>query len=61
LSDQGFAEKTEKPTPKKRQDARKKGEVAKSRELPAVAVLMAGIVALAASGPYMSSRMRITM
>jgi len=61
LSDQGFSEKTEKPTPKKRQDARKKGEVAKSRELPAVAVLMAGIVALAASGSYMSSRMRITM
>ena len=61
MADQGFAEKTEKPTPKKRQDTRKKGEVAKSRELPSVAVLMAGVSALAISGTYMSSRMRINM
>jgi flagellar biosynthetic protein FlhB len=61
MADQGFAEKTEKPTPKKRQDTRKKGEVAKSRELPSVAVLLAGMSALAISGTYMSSRMRIHM
>ena len=44
MADQNFEEKTEKPTPKKRQDVRKKGEVAKSRELPSVSVLMSGIL-----------------
>ena len=58
MSDQDFAEKTEKPTPKKRQDTRKKGEVAKSRELPSVAVLLAGIMSLAAGGTYMSSQLK---
>lgn len=61
MADQSFEEKTEKPTLKKRQDARKKGEVAKSRELPSVAVLMAGIVTLAACGPYINSRIQVVM
>jgi len=37
-------EKTEKATPKKRQDARRKGQVAKSQELVSVAVLLACLV-----------------
>jgi flagellar biosynthetic protein FlhB len=37
-------EKTERATPKKREEARKKGQVAKSRELASVAVLLAGLV-----------------
>lgn len=37
-------EKTEQATPKKREDARKKGQVAKSREASSVAVLLAGLV-----------------
>jgi flagellar biosynthetic protein FlhB len=37
-------EKTEKATPKKRQDARRKGQVAKSQELASVAVLLACLV-----------------
>jgi flagellar biosynthetic protein FlhB len=61
MSGQSFEEKTEKPTPKKRQDTRKKGEVAKSRELPSVAVLLSGIMALAACGPYMNTRFQIIM
>ncbi|MBW2194912.1 MAG: EscU/YscU/HrcU family type III secretion system export apparatus switch protein, partial [Deltaproteobacteria bacterium] len=36
-------EKTEKATPKKRSEARKKGDVAKSREVSSVAVLLAGL------------------
>ena len=36
-------EKTERATPKKREEARKKGQVAKSRELASVAVLLAGL------------------
>ncbi len=37
-------EKTEQATPKKREDARKKGQVAKSREASSVAVLLAGLL-----------------
>ncbi|MBW1708858.1 MAG: flagellar biosynthesis protein FlhB [Deltaproteobacteria bacterium] len=38
--------KTEKPTAKKRQEARKKGQVPKSMELNSIAVLMVGLVTL---------------
>ena len=41
---QSDQEKTEKATPKKRRDARKKGQVAKSQELASVAVLLACLV-----------------
>jgi len=37
-------ERTERATPKKREDARKKGQVAKSREVSSVAVLVAGLI-----------------
>jgi len=46
MPDQSFQDKTEPATPKRRQEARKKGEVAKSRELASVAVLSAGVVYL---------------
>jgi flagellar biosynthetic protein FlhB len=45
-------ERTEKATPKKRSEARKKGQVAKSREVCSVTVLLAGLLALFFSGPY---------
>ncbi len=41
------AQKTEPATPKRREDARKKGQVAQSRELQSVAVLAAALIALA--------------
>jgi flagellar biosynthetic protein FlhB len=44
-------EKTEKPTPKKLEDARKKGQVARSQELNGAAVLLAALLALSAFGP----------
>jgi flagellar biosynthetic protein FlhB len=44
-------EKTEKPTDKKREDARKKGQVARSHELNGAAVLLAALLALSAFGP----------
>ncbi len=61
MPDQNYEEKTEKPTPKKRQDVRKKGEVAKSRELPSVAVLLSGVLTLAAFSPHMNSQLRRVM
>jgi flagellar biosynthetic protein FlhB len=36
-------EKTERATPKRRQDARKKGQVAQSREIPSAMILMASL------------------
>lgn len=44
-------DRTEKPTGKRRQEARKKGQIAKSIELNGVVVLAAGLGALIAIGP----------
>lgn len=46
MSDQSYQDKTEQATPKKKEDARKKGQVAKSRELSSVAILMTGALYL---------------
>jgi flagellar biosynthetic protein FlhB len=45
-------ERTEKATPKKRSEARKKGQVARSREVSSVMVLLSGILALFLFGSY---------
>lgn len=50
-------DKTEKATPKKRDDARKKGQVAKSTDVNGAVMLMAGLMALSAFGPMMLRRM----
>jgi flagellar biosynthesis protein FlhB len=54
-------EKTEKATPKKRREARQRGQVARSNDLQGAIVLLAGIVALGASGPAMVQRMADVM
>ena len=41
MAEQSFQEKTESATPKRREDSREKGQVAKSRELSSIAVLAA--------------------
>jgi flagellar biosynthetic protein FlhB len=46
-------EKTEQPTQKKEEETREKGQVAKSRELPSVAVLIAGLIYLWFCAPGM--------
>lgn len=43
--------KTEKATPKRKRDAKRKGQVAKSPEIPVAASLIAALVALRAFGP----------
>ncbi|GGF80199.1 flagellar biosynthetic protein FlhB [Paenibacillus albidus] len=54
---QHFAgEKTEKATPKKRQEARKKGQVAKSAELSGATVLLSAMLSLMMFGGYMKER-----
>ncbi len=61
MADESFEDKTEQATPKKRRDARKKGEVAKSRELPSVAVLLAGLITFSLFGVYMFVRIKEMM
>jgi flagellar biosynthetic protein FlhB len=50
-------EKTEKATPKKRDDARKKGQIARSIDLSGATVLLAGLLALSAFGRGLLGRM----
>jgi flagellar biosynthesis protein FlhB len=54
---QFFAEKTEKATPRKKQEARKKGQVSKSTDLTNAVVLMASFSVLALYGGQISTRL----
>jgi flagellar biosynthesis protein FlhB len=49
--------RTEKPTPKRRSEARKKGQIARSTDLTSAAVLLGGIVALVITGPAMLEKL----
>ena len=57
----GGGEKTEKATPKKREEARKKGQVAKSSDVNGAVVLLAGLGALVASAPFTMERLQESM
>ncbi len=48
---EGGQERTEEATPKRRQDARKKGQVVRSADLPPALGLLAGVLALRLAGP----------
>jgi flagellar biosynthetic protein FlhB len=54
-------EKTEKATPKKRQQARKKGSVAKSADLNGAVVLFAALFALSATAPHLVEVLQSSM
>jgi flagellar biosynthesis protein FlhB len=57
----GAHDKTEKATPKKREDARKKGQVAKSQDLNGAVVMLAGLMTLAIAGGAIAGRMQHSM
>ena len=61
MAEESFGEKTEQPTPRKRKEVREKGEVAKSRELPSVAVILSALIVLTFFGPYIYSHIQIIM
>jgi len=61
MAEESFEEKTERPTPKKKEEVRRKGQVAKSRELPSVAVLLAGLMSLSIFGAYINSHIQVIM
>ncbi len=48
-------DKTEKPTPKRKHEARRKGQVAKSTDLNGAVVLVAGLIGIIAVGPAIVS------
>jgi flagellar biosynthetic protein FlhB len=50
-------DRTEKATPKKRSEARKRGQVGRSQDLQGAIVLMAGVVVLGSAGPKMVQSM----
>lgn len=50
-------EKTEKASPKKKQDSRRKGEVAKTNELPSALILLLMFILFYLLGPYISERL----
>lgn len=55
------SDKTEKATPKKREEARKKGQVAKSADLNGAVVMLAGLMALGVTGPSIVGHCRDAM
>ena len=61
MAEESFAERTEQATPKRREEARKKGQVAKSREIPSVVVLMVGISVLFLFGASMFQQLSVLM
>ena len=52
MAEESFEERTEEPSPKRRQEAREKGNVAKSTEINSVLVLLMGLLTLRVLGPW---------
>src|SRR3954470_16721613 len=57
----GAGDKTEKATPKRLGEARKKGQVAKSQDLNSAVVLLASLAVLAGYGPHLVDQMKTSM
>ena len=53
MAEESFQERSEQATPKRREEAREKGQVARSSELSSVAILLAGLMALSGLRNYM--------
>ncbi len=56
-----FAEKTEAPTPKRKQKAAEDGQVLRSREFATAAVVLGGVLWLALSGPALLGALKTVM
>jgi flagellar biosynthetic protein FlhB len=61
MADDSYGERTEKATGKRRTEARKKGQVAKSREIPSVAVLLAALSVLYLLSNYFLQQLSLVM
>ena len=61
MADDSFAERTEKATGKRRTEARRKGNVAKSREISSVSVLLAALSILYVLSTHMVQQLSLAM
>jgi flagellar biosynthetic protein FlhB len=61
MSAEDMGEKTEAPTPKRRQDAIDKGEILRSKEFATAAVVLGGCLWLAMSGPALIDAFKAVM
>lgn len=61
MAEESFAERTEQATGRRRAEARRKGQVARSREIPAVLVLLAGVSILFSAGAQMGRQLSAQM
>ena len=59
MADSTDQERTEPATPKKREDARNKGQVAKSREIPSVLVLLSSLTVFYFAGTWMFDQLNL--
>jgi flagellar biosynthesis protein FlhB len=57
----GGGDKTEKATPKRREEARKKGQIAKSQDLTGAFVLIGGLIGLSIWGPHIMEKLGDSM
>jgi flagellar biosynthesis protein FlhB len=61
VAESGAGDKTEKPTPKRRQEARKEGQVARSMDMNGAIVLLASLMVLSAMAPKMMDGLKQMM
>lgn len=61
MAEMDFQERTEQATPKRQQDAKRRGQVARSRELNIAAVLLAGSLVFLAARPYFAATLQDIM
>lgn len=61
MAEDSFQERTEKATPRRREKARERGQVAKSMDLNAAAIILLGFTALFILGPQMVSQTKQLM
>src|SRR5215217_1934590 len=61
MAESGAGDKTEKPTPKRRSEARKQGQVARSMDMNGAIVLLASLMVLSAMAPKMMQSLKLMM
>ena len=61
MAEDSYSERTEQATPKRREEARKKGQIAKSREIPSVLILLGGASTLYFLGSFLYGQISILM
>jgi flagellar biosynthetic protein FlhB len=61
MAEEDFEGRTEEPTPRRREQAREEGRIARSTEVIAASVLLAGVATLSQSGGSMLSTLREVM